>query len=607
MPRLLLPALCLAATLALAPAAPALAQAPAAQKKVLRVAFRVAETSFDPAKINDLYSRTITPHIFEALYEYDYLARPARIRPLTAAAMPEASSDFRTWTIRIRPGIYFAADEAFKGKRRELVAQDYVYAYKRFADPAVKSPVWTTLEAVKILGLAELRKAALDAKKPFNYDQEIEGLKALDRYTLQFKVAEPRPRFAEANLAASDLFGAVAREVVEHYGDKIDAHPVGTGPFKLVQWRRSSFIALERNPDFREMLWDAQPAADDTYGQEVARKLKGKRLPLVDRVEVSIIEENQPRWLSFLNRQTDLLEEVPPEYINIAMPNGQVAPNLAKQGVGGQRVLRADIALTLFNMEHPVIGGYTPEKVALRRAIALAVDVEREIRLARYNMAVPAHSVYLPHTSGYRGAFKSEMGEFNLPKARALLDLHGYVDKNGDGWRDQPDGQPLLIEKNTQPDQQSRALDEQWQRNMKALGVRIKFIPAKWPENLKTARAGKYMVWGVGSFAAGGDGQSSLQRLYGPMTGGQNMARFKLPEMDALFDRMSVMPDGPEREALMRQAELLAIAYMPMKAHVHRLYADLWQPWLVGFKRPVFWQEWWHRVDIDTTKLPKGD
>jgi hypothetical protein len=46
--------------------------------KVLRYAFRVAETSMDPVKISDLYSRTLTPHVFEALYKYDHLARPAR-------------------------------------------------------------------------------------------------------------------------------------------------------------------------------------------------------------------------------------------------------------------------------------------------------------------------------------------------------------------------------------------------------------------------------------------------------------------------------------------------------------------------------------------------
>src|SRR6185369_7018533 len=104
-PTILLSAACAVALLLLAPA-PVRPQGPA--PKVLRYAFEVAETSIDPAKVGDLYSRTLTPHIFEALYTYDHLARPARIRPLTAAAMPEVSADFRVWTIKVKPGIYFA-------------------------------------------------------------------------------------------------------------------------------------------------------------------------------------------------------------------------------------------------------------------------------------------------------------------------------------------------------------------------------------------------------------------------------------------------------------------------------------------------------------------
>ncbi|MEO7335150.1 MAG: ABC transporter substrate-binding protein, partial [Caldimonas sp.] len=254
---------CLAAAIGAAAAqVPATATAP----KVLRYAFEVAETSLDPVKINDNYSRTLTAHLFEGLYRYDHLARPVKIKPLTADGMPVPSSDFRTWTVKIRPGIYFANDAAFKGRKRELVAQDYVYTFKRFADPANRSPVWASLDSDHLLGLKEVRQAALDGKKPFDYDREVEGLRALDRYTLQFRLAEPRPRF-HLGLASSDLFGAVAREVVEFYGDKIDAHPVGTGPFRLAQWRRSSFVALERSPDFRELFYDAEPAPDDAEGQ----------------------------------------------------------------------------------------------------------------------------------------------------------------------------------------------------------------------------------------------------------------------------------------------------------------------------------------------------
>jgi ABC-type transport system substrate-binding protein len=294
-PQSALKTLWLAAGVAVAAAGlPAAAQTTPAAQKVLRYAFRVAETSLDPAKINDLYSRTLTPHIFEAPYRYDPLARPIKVKPLTAEGEPRHSDDYRTWTVKIRPGIYFADDPAFGGKRRELVAQDYVYTMKRFADPANKSPVWSGMESEKYVGLAALRQQALDSRKPFDYDREIEGVRALDRYTLQFKVEDPRPRFAEG-LAASDLFGAVAREVIEFYGDSVDAHPVGTGPFKLVQWRRSSFIAFERNPDYRERYYDAEPAADDAQGQAWLARFKGRRLPMVDRVEISIIEEEQPR------------------------------------------------------------------------------------------------------------------------------------------------------------------------------------------------------------------------------------------------------------------------------------------------------------------------
>ncbi len=565
--------------------------------KVLRLAFPIAETGFDPPQLSDLYSRTITPHIFEALYGYDHLARPVKIRPLTAEAMPEISADFRTFTVRVKRGIYFQDDAAFKGQPRELTAADYVFAFKRFADPALKSPGWASIADLRFIGLAELRQKALDSKQPFDYEREIEGLRAPDRYTVQFRIELPRPRFAET-LAASDLYGAVAREVVQHYGDKIMEHPVGTGPFRLGAWRRSSSIVLERNPAYREVLWDAEPAADDVEGQAIAARLKGRRIPLIDRVEVSVIEESQPRWLSFLNGQIDFIE-VPLDFVPIAMPGGKVAPNLARKGIRGQRVLQPSTALSYFNMEDPVVGGLQPERVALRRAICLGVDVDREIRLVRRGMAIPAQSIVVPHTTGYDPAFKSANGDFDPARAKALLDLYGYVDRDGDGWREQPDGSPLLIKYATQPDQQSRQLNELWQKNMRAIGIRLEFATAKWPENLKAARAGKLQMWGVGSLAAATDGQQSLQRLYGPQSGQGNLARFKLPAFDAVYDQLTVLPDGPEREKLFEQAKRLSVAYAPYKVHVHRFVADLQQAQLVGWRRPLFWQECWHMVDID--------
>jgi ABC-type transport system substrate-binding protein len=596
-------------TIGLAAGAAALAQAPAASepKKILKHAFRVAETSFDPAAISDLYSRTVTPHIFEALYTYDHLARPAKIKPLLAAAMPEVSADFRTWTIKVRPGIYFQSDPAFKGNKREVVAQDFVYAVQRVIDPATKSPLWSWVETWGVVGLAEARKAAIAAQAPFNYDKTIEGVRALDRYTLQYTLKEPRPRFIES-IASSDLLGAQAREVVEFYGDQISAHPVGTGPFRLKQWRRSSLIVLERSPEFREEFYNAEPAADDAEGHALLARFKGRRLPMVDEVHISIIEEAQPFWLSFLNEEIDIVAgqtgAVPGEYVNQAAPNGKLAPNLAKRGLQMKRQVNSDTVLFFFNMDDPVVGGYTADKVALRRAVSLATNIDQLIRMGYRGQAVPAQAPITPHTTGYSRTFKSEMSEYDPARAKAVLDLYGYVDKDGDGWRDLPDGRPLTLVRGWQPDQLSRELETLWKKDMDAIGVRTASQVAKWPEQLKQARAGKLQMWGLGSSAAAPDGQGALQRYDGRQSGNQNLARFKNARMDEIYDKLSELPDGPERLALFDEAKRIAAAYMPSRYLMHRISTDMWHPWVIGFRRPLFWNEWYHMVDIDLSKKP---
>lgn len=138
-----------------------------------------------------------------------------------------------------------------------------------------------------------------------------------------------------------------------------------------------------------------------------------------------------------------------------------------------------------------------------------------------------------------------------------------------------------------------------WKRDMDALGIRTASQVAKWPEQLKSARAGKLQVWGLGSSAAGPDGIGALQRLDGRQSGSQNLARFKNARLDEVYDQLSAMPDGPERLALFDEAKRISIAYMPYRNLLHRISTDMWHPWVIGFRRPVFWQEWYHMVDID--------
>jgi len=572
------------------------APADSAGRNILRIAFEAAETGFDPARISDLYSSRVTSHIFEGLYRYDPLAVPVQVRPLTAAAMPEVSDDFRVWTVRLQPGIRFADDPAFGGKPRELVAQDYVYSYKRMYDPATLSPTLSSMIDEGLIGLEALRERALREKKPFDYAQEVEGLRALDRYTLQFKLREPRPRFLYT-LCNSSIMGAVAREVIEAYPDPM-AHPVGTGPYRLAYWRRSSRIVLERNPNFRVLRYDAEPAADDAQGQAWLARYKGRPLPFNDGVEISVIEEGQPRWLAFLNNEVDC-GRVPPEFTNHAMPNGELAPNLAKRKVGARRYVNSDFTMSWFNMDDPVVGGYTPEKVALRRAIGLSYQIEHEIRNVRRGSAIPAQGPMPPGTFGYDPNLRTENGVCDPARANALLDLYGYRDRDGDGWRELPDGTPFTLRMASQASQIETMLNETWYKSMASIGVKLRFDIAQWPENMKSARAGRLQMWGLGSTAGSPDCQAAFEYMYGKSIGSGNLARFSLPAFDALYERMLVLPDGEERAELIRRANNLVVAYMPYKMHVHRVYIDMQHPWVSGYRQTRFRNEVWQYIEID--------
>jgi ABC-type transport system substrate-binding protein len=594
--------LALATSLALA-WGPGSAQ-PQQPERVLRYAFPIAETGFDPAQISDLYSRTVAASIFDAPLSYAFLARPAQVVPNTAVGLPEVGDGGRSFTFRIRPGIYFQDDPAFKGQRRELTAADYLYSIKRHYDPKHKSPNLFQLENAGIVGLSELRKRLIAEKKPFDYDAEVEGLKLLDRYTFQIRIKDPAPRFYYL-FTDGAVMGAVAREVVEAYGDAIMAHPVGTGPFRLKEWKRSSKIVLERNPGYREARYNETPPAADPDAVAMAKALAGRKLPLLDRVEISIVEEQQPRWLAFLNGEHDFLDRLPNEFAPSAIPHNQLSPHLAKQGIKMARAPLVDVTMVYFGMENPVVGGFAPERVALRRAMALAYDTQAELERVRLGQAIPAQSVLPPLLSGYDPAFKSEMSQQSIPRAKALLDLYGWIDKNGDGWRDQPDGSPLVLEYSSQPDQLSRKLQELWQKAADAVNIRIEFRIAKWPEQLKASRAGKLMMWGVAWGGVSPDGSYFLDLLYGPNKGQANHSRFDHPEFNRLYEQQRVLPDGPEREEIIRRMKLLSVAYMPYKVTSHRVATDLMHAGVVGYRRHPFLRDFFRYVDFDpTARLP---
>jgi ABC-type transport system substrate-binding protein len=539
--------------------------------------------------------------MFDAPYTLDYLARPFQLKPNTATAMPDVSADGKTWTIRIRPGIYFADDPAFRGKKRELTAHDYVYSIKRHFDPKNKSPNLYILDK-RIVGMDPVRKAALAGGK-LDYDREVEGLRATDRYTFRIVLTEPTPNL-RYHLAFCNFSCAVAREVIEAYPDRSMEHPVGTNAYRLAQWRRSSRIVLERNPNYREEHYDAEAAADDPAAQGIVAKMRGKRLPQIDRVEIYIIEESQPRWLAFLNAEHDLIDRVPFDFANLAAPEGRLAPNLRKKGAQLDRTSEHDMIFFYFNMENPVVGGYTADKVALRRAISLAVDPQEVIRAVYFGQAVVAQSTVPPGSFGFDPDLAGPLAEFNPAKAKALLDVYGYVDRDGDGYREKPDGSKLVLQMATTPDSRGKRLDELWHKAMERVGVKMEFIKKQWPEHLRDSRAGKLMMWQLGWIASDPDADAFYAILYGPNKGQSNQSRFDLPQWNALYAQAKTLADSPERDRLYRQMDDLFFAYAPLRPIAHRVLTGLAQPWLIGYRRNPVERQLWKYLDIDESALP---
>ncbi len=561
--------------------------------KVIRAVFPAGEEGFDPAAAHDLYSGTIEQMIFETLYTYDYLARPAKLVPLAAEALPQITDDGRTYTIKVRKGIHFTPDPAFKGVKRELVADDYVYTLKRLMDPKIRSP-WTWLLDGKIVGLDEV---AAEAKKTgrFDYAAKVPGLEAVDRYTLRIRLKQPD--YNLPYVLAHEPTSAVAREVVAAYADeggRVMSNPVGTGPYKLAKWIRSSKIFLEANPDFRGFVWDFKPGTDPGDAQLV-REMKGKKMPQVGRIEISIMEEDQSRLLAFQNGELDLMNMEGPLAPKV-LDGGTLTPDMQKKGVKLSRFVDPEITYHYWNLQDPVVGGLTTEKIALRRAMAMAYPVAEEIRVVRNGQAVEAQFPIPPGVVGHDPAYRSGV-RHDPAAANALLDKFGYR-KGADGWRTLPDGKPLLIRYASRPDSLGRQMDEMWKKTFDSIGIRMEVQKDKFAELLKLEKQCKLMMRTAAWIADYPDADNFMQLLYGKNIHQSNNACAAIPEYDKLYEQSLRMPDSPERNRLYREMAKIIEAYAPWRLDISRYRNMLVQPWVLGFKKhPILHAEWQY-IDV---------
>jgi ABC-type transport system substrate-binding protein len=559
--------------------------------KVLHLEFYVAETGFDPVKVQDYYSQAVNEAIFETLLTYDYLARPAKLVPRTAEALPTVSDQARTFVFRVKKGIYFAPDPAFKGKRRELVAEDYVYTIKRFKDPLIHAPYESFVDG--IVGLEALKRDAEKTGK-FDYDRKVEGLQALDRYTLQVKLKATDYSFPY--LMALQNFGAVAREVIEAYADDTNAHPVGTGPYRLKEWRRSAKIVLEANPDFRGFVWAFQPGADPG-DREIVAAMQGKHMPQIGTVDISIIEEQQAAWLAFQKGELDILD-LREQFAPIAIPGDRVNPQLAAKGVRLDRSTDPDINYTYFNMTDPDFGGFAKDKIALRRAILMAFDNAEWIRVVRKNQTREAQYPIPPGVVGYDPTYRTSL-PYDVELANELLDYFGYR-RGADGYRTWPDGRPLVWRYSSTPSTRDRETDELWQKSVERIGIRIQVDKNKFPEQLKQERACQLLSRTASWIADYPDGDDFMQLLYGPNSHQNNNACFQSAEWDRIYERTKLLPPSPERDQLYRQLWRMAELNGVWKLHDTRYRNMLVQPRVIGYKKhPILSAEFMY-YDLDS-------
>ena len=248
------------------------------------------------------------------------------------------------------------------------------------------------------------------------------------------------------------------------------------------------------------------------------------------------------------------------------------------------------------NMDDPVIGGYSKEKVALRRAIALGYNGPEDISLLKKGLAIPAQSPLPPNVLGYDPNYRSPIS-YNPKLAKALLDRFGYkVGK--DGFRTLPNGQPLALLMHSEPTMVGRLRDELWRKNLNALGIRVSFKTDKKTEIIKASRLGKVQMFETNWVADFPDGENFYQLLYGPNSGRANYARFNLPEYNIRYEKATQLSDGPERNAIYREMNQLIHAYNPWVLLIHPISADIQQPWLKNYKRHPVELTNWRYVDI---------
>ena len=522
-------------------------------EKVLKYSEDGAPTNMDPVQSATIYANQIVTSVYDTLFEYKYLKRPFELKPNLAVGMPEVSKDGKTYTFKIKKGVHYIDDPSFKnGKGREVVAQDFVYSIKRHFDPKNRSQ-GSWLWQGKIVGLDDWGKKGAD------YSKEVEGLKALDKYTIQIKVTQP---FAQLLYTLAMGFSAfVPKEAVEKYGKELSIRPVGSGPFKLVS-HNSKKTVLAKNPKYRKDIFDIYEEGYDEkkHGHTGIKKLHKKQMPIVDKVEVNWMKEVVTRWNSFTKGNEIVYAVLQNEYMNEVLQSK--SPVKLKKNYSDKYFHRvateAGFVYNNFNMDHPKLGSSKdPKENAANRALRCAVrkSFSWPKRIERFYLGLGQAypGVVPPMVDGYDENLSRESVTQDLAGAKKLLKEHGWNKKN-----------LPKIEYAGVASLRHNQFFAQFRGNLIKIGY-----PKNKIKNKTFATFGDYnkavkqrktdmipMGWGLDY----PDAENTLGLYYGPNASpGSNSANYDNPEFNKLFKQASLLQPGKERTELYKKMNKMVI------------------------------------------------
>ena len=539
-------------------------------KKVYYHSMDGTPTTLDPVRAATIYTNFVVLNVFDTLYSYKYLKRPYEIKPNLATTMPEVSEDGLTYIVHIKKGVMFQNNEAFKsGKGREVHASDFVYSLKRHFDTKFNSQgAWVF--SGRIIGLDDWKENGSD------YSQHIEGLQALDDYTIQIKLIEKYPQLTYT--LAMGFSAIVPQEVVDFYGDEFGSNPVGSGPFILKSYNLEKAI-FEANPNFRKEPLDlALEGYDESiHGFTGIKSLAGKSPPFIDIMEVNFIKETSSRWNSFTKGNEIQYTTVPKEQANSVIMNKKpltLYPQIT-DNYHHMYGIEAGFVYSGFDMMNPIFGNngdpiHDEKNKALRCSIRNAFNWDQRNRAFYFGLGTIFPGVITPAVMEYDPNMSQDSVTLNIEGAKKLLKEAGWNANN----------LPELAY-HTSGNVTNRLFYEQFRGFLKKIGYpvnKIKYNPypsfGAFNKALKDGKTPFFsLAWGLDY----PDAENTLQLFYGPnKSPGSNNFNYVNPQFDSLFEQAKTMQPSPERTLLYQELNQMVIDDCVVLSGLSRNRIYLW-------------------------------